>query len=273
MRRYSVALSAALLVIASASCVGGQATRRVRVVIEPNATPDEVHRVWSEVLGKPTAGTADRQLRDGIASVKAADGEGGSAVLIVQFSRGMTRRKRDSLVAQIRSSPLVARVDADPRGNELSWTLADASAVAANLVGLGWLTLGWLIFLFPITLTVSIVSILLGAKYHWRRTSSGEEAPMRWHWLAPTAVTLIILIWGAFFLTPDTESPPVIPWYAYAILVLLLAEAGVSLAIVASARDSRQLAVAAVLPQLWIGALASFIAVWGVTAGGTLGAL
>jgi hypothetical protein len=69
------------------------------------------------------------------------------------------------------------------------------------------------------------------------------------------------------------KAPAVTPWYVQAILVFLLGEALLSILIIASAHRARCLAIAAVLPQLWIGFLASFIAAWGATSGGTLGAL
>jgi hypothetical protein len=146
--------------------------------------------------------------------------------------------------------------------------------VVVNVLMLGWLTMSWVIFLFPITLVVSIVSIIIGVRCRLQRAAVGyEEHAVQWRWIAPTVLTLAILLWGAFFLSPEITPPAVTPWYVWPIAMLLLSEAVISVAIVARSRGSRQLVMAAVLPQLWLGVVASFIAWWGVTSGGTLGAL
>ncbi|HEX6965341.1 MAG TPA: hypothetical protein VF166_06050 [Gemmatimonadaceae bacterium] len=84
---------------------------RMRVIVTPGATAAEVQRVWTEVLGRPTGPSGAHDLLPGISSVSASGYEGESAVLTVSFWKSTSKRQRDSLVALIRRSPLVARVD------------------------------------------------------------------------------------------------------------------------------------------------------------------
>lgn len=84
---------------------------RVRVIVKPGASAAEVDRVWTEVLGRPTGRPGEHDLLDGLSSVAASGQVGESAVLTVSFTKRTSRRQRDSLVALIRRSPLVARVD------------------------------------------------------------------------------------------------------------------------------------------------------------------
>jgi hypothetical protein len=84
---------------------------RVRVVVKPNATPEEVQRVWTHVLGRPTGRGDEHDLLPGLSGVSASGSEGPSDVLTVSFWKSTSARDRDSLVAQIRRSPLVVRVD------------------------------------------------------------------------------------------------------------------------------------------------------------------
>lgn len=84
---------------------------RVRVVVKPNATPAEVQRVWTEVLGRPTERPGEHSMLPGISSISASGYEGSSAVFTVTFWTRSSDRQRDSLVALILRSPLIARVD------------------------------------------------------------------------------------------------------------------------------------------------------------------
>ena len=90
---------------------------RIRVIIRPGATPEEVQRVWTEVLGRPTGRTGEHDMLPGLSSVAASGNEGESAVLTVSFWKSTGQRERDSLVALIRGSPLVIRVDPVPEGD------------------------------------------------------------------------------------------------------------------------------------------------------------
>jgi hypothetical protein len=87
---------------------------RVRVVVKPGATPSEVDRVWTEVLERPGARPSEHTMLPGISSIAASGHDGASAVLTVSFWKSLSRSERDSLIAQIGRSPLVARVDIVP---------------------------------------------------------------------------------------------------------------------------------------------------------------
>lgn len=92
---------------------------RVRVIVKPGATPEEVNRVWTEVLGRPTGRPGEHDMLPELSSVAASGSEGVSAVLTVSFWKSTSRRERDSLVALILRSPLVARVDSVPATDTL----------------------------------------------------------------------------------------------------------------------------------------------------------
>jgi lysylphosphatidylglycerol synthetase-like protein (DUF2156 family) len=83
---------------------------RVRVILKPGATSAEVQRVWNEVLGHPIGRGDEHYMLPELSSVSASGYDGKSAVLTVAIRKSTSQRQRDSLVALIRSSPLVVRV-------------------------------------------------------------------------------------------------------------------------------------------------------------------
>jgi hypothetical protein len=83
----------------------------VRVVLQPDATDAQVDQVWTTVLGRRTGRGDEHYLLPSLSSVGGAVREGSSPVLVAQFWRGTSQRTRDSVVASIRRSPLVLRVD------------------------------------------------------------------------------------------------------------------------------------------------------------------
>jgi hypothetical protein len=87
---------------------------QVRVVVKPGATSDEVQRVWNEVLGHPTGKRDEHYMLPELSSVSASGYEGESAILTLAIRKSTSQRQRDSLVALIRRSPLVVRVDTVP---------------------------------------------------------------------------------------------------------------------------------------------------------------
>lgn len=116
-RTWPVAVTLAAAVVLALGQLNAYARApapRVRVVVRPDATPDEVQKVWTHVLGRPTGRGDEHYMLDGLQSVAAIGEEGKSAVLEVSFRKGLSREERDSLVALIRRSPLVARVDSVP---------------------------------------------------------------------------------------------------------------------------------------------------------------
>jgi hypothetical protein len=87
---------------------------QMRVVVKPGATSDEVQRVWNEVLGHPTGRGNEHYMLREFSSVSAGGYEGESAILRVAIRKSTNQRQRDSLVALIRRSPLVVRIDTVP---------------------------------------------------------------------------------------------------------------------------------------------------------------
>jgi uncharacterized membrane protein len=92
----------------------------VRVYVIANATDEEVSAVWSDVLGAHRAPPYENELLPELAGVSRSGYENGSVVLTVTFWKSVSRADRDSIVAHIRASPLVLRVDpvsaSDPVG-------------------------------------------------------------------------------------------------------------------------------------------------------------
>jgi hypothetical protein len=84
---------------------------RVRVVIKPGATPEEVQRVWDNVLGRPTGRPGEHDMLPGISSVAASGSVGDSQTLTVSFRKSLSRKDRDRILALIRRSALVTRVN------------------------------------------------------------------------------------------------------------------------------------------------------------------
>ena len=87
---------------------------QVRVFVKPGATSDEVQHVWNEVLGHPTGRQNEHYMLPELSSVSASGYEGESAILTVAIRKSTSQRQLDSLVALIRRSPLVVRVDTVP---------------------------------------------------------------------------------------------------------------------------------------------------------------
>ena len=137
-----------------------------------------------------------------------------------------------------------------------------------------------MIFLWPVTLVVALISIVLGAmreprtlRWMTARETSPATRQVSWFLLAPSALTVFNLLWGGTFLTSAQQPPPATPWYAYSPGVVLLIEIGLAFVIFLDKRRPAHIAIAALLPQVWIGVLAAFLAAWAATSGGTLGAL
>ena len=146
---------------------------------------------------------------------------------------------------------------------------------------LAWIVFAWIMFAWPITLAIAILSVVLGAVglrrdlivARSRQVSLSKLATPRWRFLSPSLVTCAIIVWGGAFANTATQPPTVTPWYVYMIGALMLIEAGVAVRLFVSRRTSGPTALAALLPQLWIGLLAGFLAAWATTTGGTMGAL
>jgi hypothetical protein len=87
---------------------------RIRVVVKAGATPDEIEQVWTDVLGRRTGRGKEHYMLPSLTSVAASGTEGNSSVLTVSFSKGTSKAERERVIAEIRHSPLVQRVDSVP---------------------------------------------------------------------------------------------------------------------------------------------------------------
>jgi hypothetical protein len=83
---------------------------RVRVVLAPGTTQVDEERFWHEVIGEPGRTPTERSLAEGITSAGIFDYEAGRPVFTVTFKKGISGERRDSLIARIRRSAIVARV-------------------------------------------------------------------------------------------------------------------------------------------------------------------
>jgi hypothetical protein len=84
---------------------------RVRVVLAPGTTHADEERFWREVIGRPGRRPTEHKLLEGISGAGISAYEAGRPVFTVSFDKGLPRERRDSLIAQIRRSRIVARVD------------------------------------------------------------------------------------------------------------------------------------------------------------------
>ena len=82
----------------------------VRVYLTPWAGDAELVQVYTTALGTANPHGHGFTLHDGIAATTLA-GDEAQTILIVHFREGVTGARRDSLLAGIRRSPLVTRID------------------------------------------------------------------------------------------------------------------------------------------------------------------
>lgn len=81
---------------------------RVDVVLAPGISHADAERFWEEVIG--TRARGGHQLRDGISGAGITDYEGTQPVITVRFRKRLSHIRRDSLIAHIERSQLVAKV-------------------------------------------------------------------------------------------------------------------------------------------------------------------
>lgn len=82
----------------------------VDVYLTPGASEEDIFRVYTTALGAPRSNGQGFTLHDGIASVMLA-GDEAQTILVVGFQDGLSRRARERLIAAMRASPLVSRVE------------------------------------------------------------------------------------------------------------------------------------------------------------------
>ena len=141
-------------------------------------------------------------------------------------------------------------------------------------LGFGFLSMAyftpmWLLLTGPIYMTLVVVAI---AAYRWgpqRMQRIGISRRLLWTLGSLIALTFVL---GGVFGSPRIEAPsqtPVVVWCVWTLLGLEL----ILSAIVVRQALRPWVAVVALMPLLWIGAVIAMLASWTITAGGTLGAL
>lgn len=88
---------------------------RVAVFIRRDATPDEVERVWNEVLSTPSPVAGQHRLLEGISGVGRAGIDDRRTVLHVSFRGSTTRKERDRVVGRLKRSEFVDSIADLPR--------------------------------------------------------------------------------------------------------------------------------------------------------------
>jgi hypothetical protein len=104
----------AVAVLARANAYAQAPAPRIRVYAKANATPAEVQQIWTDVIGQPHSSGQGHEMLDGLRGASASGRDGAHQVLTVSFRKATSRERRDSIIARIRRSPLVARVEPVP---------------------------------------------------------------------------------------------------------------------------------------------------------------
>ena len=102
---------AAVVVLARANSYAQAPEPRIRVYAKANATDAEVQQIWTDVIGQPHPSGQGSDMLDGLSGASASGHEGPHEILTVSFRKATSREQRDSIIAHIRRSPLVARVE------------------------------------------------------------------------------------------------------------------------------------------------------------------
>jgi hypothetical protein len=82
----------------------------VRVILAPGTSPVDQNRFWNEVIGIRGRRPTEHRLLDGISGAGITDYEGDQPVITVRFRKQLSQPRRDSLIARIERSQLVAKV-------------------------------------------------------------------------------------------------------------------------------------------------------------------
>jgi len=137
-------------------------------------------------------------------------------------------------------------------------------------LGLAWMTFAWVMSAWPITGVVAIAAMLLDRRGEAPPPSSWAR---RLRLLSPLGITATTLLWASAYYTPAHVPPVEVPWFAYVIAGLYALQLALGAGLLWQPNGRRDHVVAVVLPQLWVGLVASFVSWWAVMSGGTLGAL
>jgi len=101
---------ATVLVLRGPAAPAAREANAVDVHLIPWIENADLLRMYTTALGTANTNGRGFTLHEGIVGVSLTGTEE-QTVLIVRFGEGLRRARRDSLVAGIRASPLVARVD------------------------------------------------------------------------------------------------------------------------------------------------------------------
>ncbi|SRR5258705_7467301 len=138
-----------------------------------------------------------------------------------------------------------------------------------GFLSMAYFTPMWLLLTGPIYMTLVMVAI---AAYRWgphRMQSIGMSRRLLWTLGSLIAVTFIL---GGLFGSPRINAPSQTPLVVWCVWTLLGLELILSALVVRQALRP-WVAVVAITPLLWIGAVIAMLASWTINAGGTLGAL
>jgi hypothetical protein len=109
---YSTAMAIPFVaLVAGASIWANRLQPELRVVVHPDATPQEIQLVWQQVIGSPSPTGIGYSLPGGVRGVSRAGVEGDATVLIVTFDPFASGRQRTDMERQLRTSPLISRYE------------------------------------------------------------------------------------------------------------------------------------------------------------------
>lgn len=132
-----------------------------------------------------------------------------------------------------------------------------------------WITAVWMVLSSPIMFAlIGVAVIARRAGVH----GGGPSGVSRREWLLPSAFVIASVLLGGVFGNDAIQMPEHAPLAVWLIGLVFVAQAVFAAIIIRRARR-RGVALAGMAVWLWLGALASWVAHWSVTAGGTLGAL
>jgi len=134
-----------------------------------------------------------------------------------------------------------------------------------------WITGVWLVLLFPVTAPI----VLAGMVLNWSAVRKGQRVDTLRHplVLGAVGVCLAIVAMGGFFVSYRTEPLPDRAAATYAAVLALALQIGLAALAVARAPAPRRGIVGVMLVVLWVGIVATWLAVWAIEAGSSMGAL
>lgn len=109
-------IAAGLVGLAAAGAVWGfvevtKSPPQALVYVKPGSSPEDIDRVWREVLGVPDPRGRGVELKPGIMGASRNDRGLDQAVLQVSFKKGCEQECLERVLAEMRASPLVQRVE------------------------------------------------------------------------------------------------------------------------------------------------------------------